>query len=416
MATEHCGAVRGCDKCRRAACAGESQVLIASARTGLGIRDIVRGLFFALLPAAAAGGALALAPMLGGAGLASARASMLRREVLLGPVGLLLALVAWATLTSFWSAYPDHGQAWRLPATVLPGLAFVAAAEADAHARKLTRAAVLASILVLAALLAVEALFDMPINRPFHPDAETWQVRSTPGRGAAVLVALIWGALGALVARRAMIAAIALAAGGALLAGQFGMQANLIGFALGAGAFALGLFLPRAAVLAVSGGLALWLATAPFLTPLLLSRAPEQDMLAHSWAMRVEIWRYASARILEQPWIGHGLDASRAFADTIEVNGETLRALPLHPHSISLQIWLETGVIGAALACAAILFGGWRLAQACAGAPAKAAAAAGAIAALGFIANVSFGAWQEWWIAALMTAAAAVAAIETRKA
>ena len=55
-------------------------------------------------------------------------------------------------------------------------------------------------------------------------------------------------------------------------------------------------------------------------------------------------------------------------------------------------------------------FGGWRLSRAFANNRPAAAAACATLAAYGLLADLSFGAWQEWWNAAMLTAAAAIGA------
>jgi O-antigen ligase len=81
-----------------------------------------------------------------------------------------------------------------------------------------------------------------------------------------------------------------------------------------------------------------------------------------------------------------------------------VQILPLHPHNAALQVWLELGAVGAALAAALA----WLLGVAAARATCP-AAAAGALASGAVTAMLSFGAWQAWWIAAGLLAAAACA-------
>ena len=85
------------------------------------------------------------------------------------------------------------------------------------------------------------------------------------------------------------------------------------------------------------------------------------------------------------------------------------QAIPLHPHSFSMHVWLETGLVGACLAALAILAAGIIASRTLGHSKAAAAAAVAAMATVGTIWNVSYGAWQEWWIAAAFTAAAAAA-------
>ncbi len=64
--------------------------------------------------------------------------------------------------------------------------------------------------------------------------------------------------------------------------------------------------------------------------------------LLRSWADRIDIWSFAVARGSEKPWFGWGYEASRQFDPHI----------PNHPHSLSLQAWLELGVPGLILLAA----------------------------------------------------------------
>src|SRR5262249_16464665 len=148
-------------------------------------------------------------------------------------------------------------------------------------------------------------------------------------------------------------------------------------FTVGIVAFAAALLSPRLAVLGASSGLALWMLAAPFATPVLLSDPRIFAALPLSGAARVVIWRYVSGRIPENFWFGHGLDASRTAPQLLPVrDGYSVAAIPLHPHSASMQVWFETGAIGALLAAAALLSGGWAASRLAANRSQAAAAAA----------------------------------------
>ena len=375
-----------------------------------------RAAFFTLLPAAATAGAMALPALIAAAGALSIRPSQLRQHIEFSALWtlLLLAFTAWAAASTAWSSYADHAQAPKLAATIVLGLAFAAAASATMESRRLTCAAALAAFTVLALLLAVEALGRLPLNRAMQPDQIYWLVERNPARGVVVLLGLVWPVAGAaLGAGRPQLAMAALFVGG-FFAFQFDQAANVVAYGFGLGGFILASMAPRFAILLVSGGLAAWMLAAPFATPLLLANPALLDRLPPSLAARAGIWDYVCQRIAEQPWIGRGLDASRTVTDTIMVRGVEMPAIQLHPHSASLQIWFETGLVGAALAALAILAGGWAASRALARRPFAAAGACATLAAYGLIANVSFGAWQEWWNASILLAGAVAAAFATR--
>jgi O-antigen ligase len=108
-----------------------------------------------------------------------------------------------------------------------------------------------------------------------------------------------------------------------------------------------------------------------------------------SWHIRLDVWRFTAREVMGHPFIGWGLDSSRAWPDHI----------PMHPHDAALQLWLETGAVGVALAA---LFWSWLFVQmdvvVAEDRPAAAVMAATAAAYL-TIGAISFGVWQEWWLA-----------------
>jgi O-antigen ligase len=381
------------------------------------VSGVAFALFFAVAPAASAGGAMGLPVLMCLAAALALRPSHLRQVIESKPIALwlLLGFWAWVLATSAWSAQPGFAQAGKLAVLAPLGLVFVAAAGAESN-RRLVQAFGVAAFAVLVALMTVEALWDLPLNRAANPDIPPSEVVRNVNRGAAVVLAMTWGAAAGLIANGRSGLARAVLAASAILALPFGLWANLVAFVIALIVFAVAFGAPRFALLSVSGGLSLWMLVAPFATPLILASPRLVDALPLSWAARVGIWDYVCARILEQPWIGHGLDASRAVTDRIQVRELDMRGIPLHPHSASLQIWYETGAVGAALAAAALLAGGWTLSRVFADNRPAAAGAAATMAALGVIANISFGIWQEWWLATMFIAAALVAALAIKRA
>jgi O-antigen ligase len=184
------------------------------------------------------------------------------------------------------------------------------------------------------------------------------------------------------------------------------MNTNTLALAVGVVAFLLGHAAPRIMPIIISSGLALWLLAAPFITAALLPTLRAMESLPMSWRMRLEIWNFAIARIGEQPLIGYGLDGARAYqGQLLDINGFQFPAIPLHPHSFSLHVWLETGAIGAALGALSLIAIGIGVSRGLGRHRGAAAAACGVIAAIGAIWNVSYGAWQEWWVAVPFVAA-----------
>jgi len=82
-----------------------------------------------------------------------------------------------------------------------------------------------------------------------------------------------------------------------------------------------------------------------------------------------------------------------------------LSIVSLHPHNAGLQIWLETGVIGAVLAVTFLWLLGQEALKFAQGGRARSMAAAGLIAPVLLISSVSYGVWQHWWWASLFISA-----------
>jgi O-antigen ligase len=180
----------------------------------------------------------------------------------------------------------------------------------------------------------------------------------------------------------------------------------------------------RIASQALAALLALGLLASPFLVPLMLrpdvaGRAPPSAL------HRMLIWDFALERAAEKPLTGWGMEASRnlpggrdnpspeAMARLgVAPTGERawlaapgVERMSLHPHNGALQIRLELGWVGLALAAAAVLALGWGAGPLAAGVLAS--------AAVTFLA--SFGVWQPWWMATQAFAAALAVGLARRR-
>jgi O-antigen ligase len=127
--------------------------------------------------------------------------------------------------------------------------------------------------------------------------------------------------------------------------------------------------------------------------------ADHWDSLQFSFRHRIQIWNFTAERILHWPFFGLGLESSRNIPVGDLAPGFLSLAQdkpPLHPHNMFLQLWLELGSIGCAIAFAVIariLCAIQYLRN-----PSTAFTAAAATAVLA-IASFAFGIWQGWWLA-----------------
>lgn len=323
----------------------------------------------------------------------------------LWPVAILVLLFGWAAVSWFWSPYVDtHGfaerTAFKIALQAATACAMIAAFSllpqkaARKAAAALVGALVLLSLILLADALAgariyqsLKAMIGEPIRYEF--------ARRNIAQGCYVLALLFWpaayaaGRLGWRVAifPLSLLVAAILVGAKLLLA-----DAPLLAFAAGGLAWlAVRWIGPLAARLLVVLGITLF-CLAPLIVQEGVRNGAVEFLHRHvpaSWDARLDIWAFVAALVAEQPLRGWGLDASRAFGS----------AIPLHPHNAALQVWLELGAIGAALAGALIGWIGSALTHTSRINPSLAAAGAGALTSYLVIGGLSFGVWQEWWLA-----------------
>lgn len=139
---------------------------------------------------------------------------------------------------------------------------------------------------------------------------------------------------------------------------------------------------------------------------------------------RLYIWNYTAKRSAERFWTGFGIDASRhpQFKEEVIWQQKTLNdqgivtsrpihgyTISMHPHNAFLQWWLELGCTGVILLASVLTItmrrlqyatrNKPRLQQACLRIPPF---------AVTLIACVSYGIWQNWWLATLLISYAMV--------
>lgn len=126
--------------------------------------------------------------------------------------------------------------------------------------------------------------------------------------------------------------------------------------ALAGAAVAFGLYLARPGLakgLMVAG----WVTATLFIVPIVWlpysAEAHRADWLPYSARHRVVIWGYTSGEVARAPLLGVGIGTARALheardPDAPPVPGTTFRpGTGLHSHNAYLQVWYETGAVGA---------------------------------------------------------------------
>lgn len=340
------------------------------------------------------------------------------------------ALGLWACATALWAIEPGRALGTGvslLGMALLTGGAATALRDIDDAARRRLVVALAIGLALGLSAAAIDALTGNAIRAGVRGLREVPATLVFGLKPAASVMALLLPLAIALpwpVLPRALL----LVAGAAVLVALPGDTAK-IAAVLGLLVSAATLHAPRLVPRLVGGGLAALILVMPLLVHAIPSLPVER--LPPSALHRMLIWDFAATRIAERPVLGWGMEASRTVpggrdnppADTLARMRVTdpallqwfalpqIQILPLHPHNGALQVWLELGGIGALIA--AVL--AWLLGLAAARAP-HAPAAAGALASAAVTAMLSFGAWQAWWVAAMLLAAATCVALPRKDA
>lgn len=339
------------------------------------------------------------------------------------------AFLVWSALSAFWSIAPERSleislsNAGSVVGAIILGL-FTAGA-GPAAIRRIGTAA-LAGIVIAAVLILIELASSAAVNRLVHnnnlPIEQITVFRNYLNGSAAVFVMMIWPVATTLgLTGRSKLAA---AAGVTLFLLSFSAAASVAALAALAGAI-VGLVAavrPRLYHLLFGTGVVAAALLMPMVTEILPSPvgSTAEMKVEPSTNHRLRIWNFAAEQIAKRPMLGWGLDSSRAIpggADLVLVkhlreDGQDVmygeQNLPLHPHNIFLQIWLELGFVGAALAAVALLAVVREVART-EGALLR-FGSAGALASSIAFSGLSYSPWQSWWLCTMMFALALLCA------
>lgn len=366
----------------------------------------------------------AMAPLFAVTALAALAAHAVRTRTLPPvPVRLGLALsafAAFAALSATWSIAMLSSLYAVVPvATMLFGgvVLLGIAAHLDESGRAAVRAATIGGGAVGLAFIGVEWAFGRPALVAYHsalghaPNIGVMMSLLKPTSSIFALFA--WPLLLAL--RQRYSRRVAFSAGGVLLALFVALEATapVLAFALGGGVFLLARRFARMTAPLLGALLAVGVLAAPWIPERLPN--PEWEsrkvgFVTNSMIHRIQIWQTTARHIHAKPWLGYGFDTARYLYplgtsvqktfrrdDPAKTYLNPFEPIPLHPHNMILQIWLELGLVGAVLALAALELVIVSLSRAALDPTERAAGYACFVTAL-TIGCVSFGAWQAWWL------------------
>ncbi len=344
------------------------------------------------------------------------------------PLILTGMFLAWVGISFLWS---PHDNPEQLPKTLIGVPLYILLAlrvgALEGRWQMRAQAAVIFLVIALGLFLLAETLTGGAMTHAFKIAVEGYDampeedvmIYVNRNLGHATVPLLLIAGPAALLAHRAggLFVAVVVMALAALAAFSFGTEVNAVAFVLGAAAAALTALRPRPMIAGIFGIVAGGVIVVPVALPGLIAVMPQslQDSLPLSWLWRLEIWNYVSELIKDRPLFGYGLDASRPLNGEMVLQGFEIETLPMHPHNASLQIWLETGLIGAALLSCVLVFVGGRIASAPRLSRAQAVATAWVLVTYVSLVLFSYGVWQEWHQAAMALAATVVMFLGARK-
>lgn len=338
------------------------------------------------------------------------------------PVFLLL-FVLWAWASSFWSPY--DGAVFGGNASLLFGLVvallfvpLVFLRLSEQAKPRLIWAVIGVGVLGVALLFIDSAtglalsLWGDPPNVGQDPEWRRGQAEMSVGRGQISYAQLLWpmAALSIVTVKRGWVLAVLCFVGLAISAQFNNLSIIIPTLGLAAGFAAVAWWKPRIGII-----LAFSLAIASILfAPVLgiLSGLVDADLLQKiplSWEHRLRMWAYSWELIQQAPLIGNGFDSARVFGELTfrAPDGRDITVMSMHPHNIGLQIWLETGGVGVALAVGFLLALIKPVLKSCQN-PVRAFATAGLIVTIATSGAVTIGVWQHWWWALIVFVASMI--------
>lgn len=384
---------------------------------------IVLGMAAFVAPLLAVYAPLGIAPLLAVTAVALLFGLMADRQAIRPPRLLILiagSFLLWSAASTAWTLHPKAALLVLAQITGVALGAIVTCASAPrANSRPVVNALLAALVLALA-IYAIETLFNAPIQTFLkHRTGDREAIYSAFNRGLAVLVVLTPVAIMAFRKAHPVLCAILAGVTATVVFFYFGsaMQlAAVVAIVAGIAVALAGRWVVRLiGTLALIGMLAAPFVAHRLITPDLVDFVSQRTDTV-SAQHRLVIWRFVSERIMEKPLTGWGLDSARAMPggkDQVQLHVRTCQApcfrlgeqLPLHPHNLALQLWLELGLVGAALGAVAVFGLFWAIAAWPLSRWDRALLAAQASTGL-VISGLSYGAWQTWWLSALALAGA----------
>ena len=325
----------------------------------------------------------------------------------------LLLFMAWIFLSLLWSQV-GLNDFWAASSVLLlcaAGFIFMAVIGAlNDHQSRIAHTVLIGACTTMVGLFLFEYLTDGVFAK--YLKGRTNYHIDFIGRGLSILISVIWPVIALILMRKGkkIWAGFLIVIAGAT-AYQYPNEAMFLGLVIGFFTFIASLWMRRATVVFVFGAFMLLVITGPKIAHTIMNVPTVKEkvvsVLGHR-QHRLNIWEFVSSKIEDRPLVGYGFEMSRHFGaeenqyfiETREQFGHSRwrLKLPLHPHNIPFQIWLELGLIGIILYLG-IIFGICQIIWTWRGPPVWAAALGASTASYLTASSISFGAWQSWWLA-----------------
>lgn len=324
-------------------------------------------------------------------------------------------LIAWAAISSFWSMSEVKAIAlsFRLAGLCLAGLFMLhVIVECSTAVRERLKTNLLVAYCLGLFALATGYFYAEYTNTSLW-SSYYYDPLTTLNNGAVIMALLLWPVTVIVWERMGPIAGILLVP---IVISELlflSSGASILSISVGLIAFILVLFFGRRMVLGIGVVIAGLFLVAPALTGSVPQSETSKNFIAKmppSVDHRLKMWNFVSAKIDEKPFFGWGMDSSRHLPQDAFRLAPNMEIMPLHPHNAALQIRLELGWPGTIIG-AALIFALFRSIQRSHSPRITMAINVSTTTAYLSVGAVSYGVWQNWWIAIawLLTVAATIA-------
>ena len=223
-------------------------------------------------------------------------------------------------------------------------------------------------VLLIATLVGIGmARLDIWLGYPLEGVISTkpgFHAATKYNRGVDYLVLIVWPLLAHVWWRRRWWSMAALGLAIAVMLAMTHSLAARVAVAAGMVVLLLAWAAPRLVAIGLGWGAAALVAALPVALRLLAERRAElARFLKPSGVERLEIWDYMTARVFEHPIRGWGLRTSTRVPIRPNELASYIYADPhgIYPHNQWLELWVELGVLGAALGLVFALLLLWRI-------------------------------------------------------